>query len=451
MKRSLLMLCILGTSLVASSQDKSFDLSNYKFPDYKRHELEFNFNSNGNGQKNTSESPDYSNNGVITKYDYSSFNSQSSATLDYNYNYLTRKRIDYLHSTLSGNYDYSMSNGLNDKVKVSDPDFNLSLNGSRTMYLHENKFFLEGETNLSFHQYNSNRTVNNQYYTKNLTNYLDFSVSLGVGIGRMEMVSDLWQAYYILEKLKKQGSLSKELTNENVYEFAYQASRLKNKRFFDARLRKIAELQSLDSLLHKQGLIADTDISYFTTLNDYWSYGTFQDRQSGRVLKFWISPEYARAYYKPSGETSNLSYKTSLSSNISYTCTKQLNLYWERHFNVLLSNETRINSNGPSYSGYPDNIRMTNLNYGYGFFPDSRTSISGYLGYTGQTLFITNSTSYSPNLWMNMVYVNFKGYYYLSPQLQITGTINFSYRDKGVKITNEFDTSYNLGLRYAIF
>jgi hypothetical protein len=444
------MLCILGASLVASSQDKSFDLSNYKFPDYIRHELEFNFNSNGNGQKNTSESPNYSINGVITKYDYSSFNSQSSATLDYIYNYLTRKRIDYLHTNISGNYNYSTSNDIDNKVKDSNPDFTLTLNGSRTLYLNENKFFLEGMTDVILSQDNSHQIVNNQNY-KTFADHLDLSVSLGVGTGRMEMVSDLWQAYYILEKLKQQKSLSKELTNDNVYEFAYQASRLKNKRFFDARLRKIAELQSLDSLLHQQGLIADTEISYFTTLNDYWSYGNFQDRQSGRVLKFWISPEYERQYNKTNGNTSGLSYKTSLVSNISYNCTKQLNLYWERHLNASLSNETRIDTTGKAYNSYPKNKQMANVNYGYGFFPDSRTYISGNLGYTGQTLFVPNSTSEELNQWINMVYINFNGYYYLSPQLQITGSFNLNYSDKEYTISNNVSTSYNLGLRYAIF
>jgi len=445
------MLCILGVSLVASSQDKSFDLSNYKFPDYKRHELEFNFNSSGNGRKYTTDSPDYLNNGVISKYVSSYYYSQSAAVLNYNYYYLTRKRIDYLHSSISGNYNYSSSTDINDKLKDSSPGFDLILNGSRTLYLNESKFFLEGMSDLSFNQNNSKSFVNNQLQTKYLSTDLDLSVGLGVGIGRMEMVSDLWQAYYILEKLKKQKSLSKELTNDNIYEFAYQASRLKNKRFFDARLREIAELQSLDSLLHQQGLIVNTDIAYFTTLNDYWSYANFQDRQSGRVLKFWISPEYARQFSKTSGNTSILSYKTSLSSNISYNCTKQLNLYWERHFNVLLSNESVLDTTGRNYNQYPMNNFSTNVNFGYGFFPDSRTSISGSVQYSLEKLIVVNPPSDLPKLWINSVYLNFKGYYYLSPQLQITGSFFLNYRDKGYNMTNNLFTQYNLGLRYAIF
>ena len=451
MKRSLIMLCILGTSLAASSQDKNFDLSNYKFPDYKRHELEFNFNSNGNSDNYSNNSPGNSNDGVVTKYDFSSFSSSSNASLDYNYNYLTRKRVDYLHSNISGIYNYSSNTDINNKTKESDPNFDLILNGSRTMYLNENKFFLIGTSDLSFNQNNIKRTVNNQLQTKSLSNNLDLSVGVGVGIGRMEMVSDLWQAYYILEKLKEQKSLSKEPTDDNVYEFAYQASRLKNKRFFDARLRKIAELQSLDSLLHQQGLIADTDISYFTTLNDYWSYGNFQDRQSGRVLRFWISPEYVRQYTKSNGVVPALSYKTSLISKITYNCTQQLNLYWERHFNVSLSNETRIDATEIAYNSYPKNSQMANVNFGYGFFPDSRTYISGYLGYTGQTLIVVNSSSEVPNIWTNSVYLNFKGYYYISPQIQITASFNLNYRDKSFNISNDIYTNYNLGLRYAIF
>jgi len=445
------MLCILGASLAASSQDKSFDLSNYKFPDYKRHELEFNFNSSGNGRKYTTDSPDYLNNGVITNYVSSYYYSQSSVVLNYNYNYLTRKRIDFLHSSISGNYNYSSSSDITDKLKDSSPGFDLTLNGSRALYLTENKFFLEGMSDLSYNQNNSKSYVNNLLQTKYFSTNIDLSIGVGIGKGRMEMVSDLWQAYYILEKLKKQKSLSKELTNDNVYDFAYLASRLKNKRFFDARLREIAELQSLDSLLHKQGLIANNDIAYFTTLNDYWSYGNFQDRQSGRVLKFWLSPEYARQYNKTSGNTSLLSYKTSLSSNISYTCTKQLNLYWERHIYLSISNESVLDTTGRNYNSYPKNNFSSNVKFGYGFFPDSRTSISASLQYTLEKLIVVNPAGDVPKEWLNRIYFNLTGYYYLSPQLQITGSFYLTYSDKDYKMTNNLFTQYNLGLRYAIF
>ncbi len=451
MKQTIVTLCILGAAMTGLGQDKNFDLSKYKFPDYKRHELELNFNSNGNGTSRKVEYPDYLNNGTHTNYVSSSYNSLTNSMLSYTYYFLSRKRIDYMNSSFSGNYNYSSSTESNNKLKDNHLSFDYALNGSRTLYLTEDKFFVEGLANLRFNQNYSRSKVNDQLQSKNRYTDMDFLVGAGIGTGRMEMVSDLWQAHFILEKLKKEKLLSKELTNENVYEFAYLSSRLKNKRFFDSRLRKIAELHSLDSLLHKQGLVSVSDISYFTLLNDYWSYGNFPDRQSGSVLKFWISPEYARAYNKYAPDNSYNPHKTSLISNASFNCIKQLNLYWERSVNFSLSYETVLDKSGVYYASYQKNNLNPNLNFGFGFFPDSRTSISGYLGYSGRNQFISNTTTVLPKQWINSIFFSFNGYYYISPQLRLNGSFRLSYTDKGYQSSDNLYSQYNLGLSYTIF
>ncbi|MDO9615600.1 MAG: hypothetical protein Q7J86_13880, partial [Bacteroidota bacterium] len=76
MKQTFTVLCILCLSFAGFSQDKNFDLSKYKFPDYKRHELELNFNSNGRSHSYKAEIPQPNNTG-ITKYDRSEFNSNT--------------------------------------------------------------------------------------------------------------------------------------------------------------------------------------------------------------------------------------------------------------------------------------------------------------------------------------------------------------------------------------
>ncbi len=443
MKTTLSILCFLGSILLSFGQDKNFDLSRYKFPDYKRHEMEFNFNSNGNGFKN---SYDSSNTDNGTNYVSSRYSVQANSGLSYTYNFLNRKRVDYLHASFSGNYNYLSTTESNNKNKDIQLSFDYDLNGSRRLYLTEDKFFVEGLTNLRFYQDNSRIKVNGELLPKDRYTDMDVSVGVGVGTGRMEMVSDLWQAHYILEKLKKEKILSKELTNEKVFEFAYLASILKNKRFFDARIRNMEELKSLDSLLQKQGLISDPDISYFTLLNDYWSYGNFPQRQSGRVLKFWISPEYAKAYNKDSPDNSYNPHKTSLISNISYNCSKQLNLYWERHVNLSLSYESVLDKSGIYYTHYLKNNLRPNLNFGLGFYPDSRTSISGYIGYSGHNQFISNTATVLPKEWINSMYLNFSGHYYISPQLQLNGGFSLSYSDKGYLSTDNWFSQYSLGL-----
>ena len=80
MRLTLTLLCILGVSLAGSSQDKNFDLSKYKFPDYKRHQLEFNFNSSGNSNSYFAEVPQTTNMNTTT-YDKASFRFNSNSTM----------------------------------------------------------------------------------------------------------------------------------------------------------------------------------------------------------------------------------------------------------------------------------------------------------------------------------------------------------------------------------
>ncbi len=449
MKVALALLFFLGISFTGLTQDKNFDLSKYKFPDYKRHEMEFNINAAGMSNKRTMvESIGRGDTNVVIGNSY--FN--SDFVLSYRFDHLTRARIDYLSSSLSGNYSYWMNQNYGETTKAYFPRINWILDGSRKAYLKEDKFFMEMLThvNYSFVETKNTYSAGSQMNTQNSQNYLILQLGFGGGTGRMEKVSDLWQTYYILEKLKAQKSLSRNPEEKDIMEVAMFVSKLKNKRFFDARLQKIAELQALDSTLHKQGLVRDTDILYFTTLNDYWSYGHFPDRESGKVLKFSLSPMYAM-----NTEKSNVSdqyfAKFSLISDAYFNCTKQINLFWERRLSVWISNETLVDTTGGSFEDYRSNLFRSGASIGYGFYPDSRTSISGNLGYTGQNLSIYNVRYDTPNEWINRFFINLSANYYLSPQLQITGNVEMNYSDKGTNEMNPFYLNYNLGLRYAIF
>lgn len=451
MKQSLAMLCILCISLAVSAQDKNFDLSRYKFPDYKRHELEFNFNSSGNSHSYYAEIPQSSNRDATT-FDSSNFSVNSFSNLSYSYDYFTRVRIDHFSSSLNGQFDYSKSNNAGNNTKQSEPRMNWNFNGFRRYYLTEDKVFLEGVTD--FHYYCSNRNTTSKtstvftdkYKSRNLT----LSAGMGIGIGRIERVNDLWQGYLILEKLRQQNSLSRELKDNDIFEFSGFVSKLKNKRFFDARLQKIAELQSLDSLLHQQNLISSSDISYFTTLNDYWSFPIYFDRKSGRELKFQLLPEITNEYYKSNNNAPDSPTRANLVSKIQFDCSKQLNLFWERNAHIDVVNTTLLAKNGDVSASYPGNLIGTNISFGYGFFPDSRTrlKLSGnYSGYEGLNYNGEIVTKY----WANNASLNFEADYFISPQLQITGNFSGSYWFSKLNSSHGNGTNFNLGFRYAIF
>jgi hypothetical protein len=228
------------------------------------------------------------------------------------------------------------------------------------------------------------------------------------------------------------------------------ASQLKNKRFFDARLRKIGELKALDSLLHRQGLIDKSDIGYFTTLNDYWSYGNFSDRRSGGELKFQLMPEYQSGYWKTNGSPSSTSSRTVLISKAQYDHTKQMNLYWERNFQVMVTNSTIIDED-ESALGYPSNLMNTEVLAGIGFYPDSRTSLRLSGGYEGYESAWRQRDESFEKIWNNSVMLNFNANYYISPQLQLTANLVGRYAFTEYQSRQDKNVSYHIGLRYAIF
>jgi len=451
MKQSFTMFCILVATWMGNAQDKSFDLSKYKFPDYKRHELELNFRSNGYSRNSYWDESSINGNVTTQKSGWADSDFQSNLGLSYSFESVTRKSIDYLYSSISGRYNYSMNDNYRQIEKNFNPEFDWHLGGSKDYFLTEGKFFLEGFSNVGLTYSGTKKTIDEMVDLKNNNSHFNISIGLGAGFGRKEKVSDLWQAYYILETLRTQQSLARDLNVDDIFEFAKHASKLKNKRFFDFRLRKIAELQSLDSILHKQGLIKDSGISYFTTLNDYWSFVEFPLRESGKVLKFWISPEYWNSNYKSLNSSNVNSNTTYLKSNMSLECNKQLNLFWERIFKFNLTEVTLVDKKMNIATDEPKNLFKSAVSLEYGLFPNTRTGIHASIEYIGEELSTSQPTGYQSKYWRNEISLGINGGYYISPQLQLYGNLRLNHGFEAYYNGDHKNLNYNLGFRYAIF
>jgi len=98
------------------------------------------------------------------------------------------------------------------------------------------------------------------------------SAPVSAGYGRIEPVEDLRLALYILEELQKAGKITDVPPEEVIIEMAREISKIKKKRFFDTRIRKIEELHVIDSFLVENNIISSNDINYFAVLNDQWDY-----------------------------------------------------------------------------------------------------------------------------------------------------------------------------------
>ncbi len=449
MKQLLSLLCFIAIVLTSQAQDKNFDLSKYKFPDYKRHEMEFSFNSNGNSYSSYMKEPVTANqSGYLIDNSTSSFNSKIQ--VNYQFNHFTRKRIDMFSSALNGQYEFYKSENENSYSKNNTPQIWGHVSATRRNYITEDKLFLEGSTYMSFYASRTNQFYQNQAKSTRKSNSLTVNGAFGIGTGRIEYVQDLWKGYYILEKLKQNQSIRQDLSENDIFEFSKLISKLSNKRFFDLRLRRIAELQSLDSMLHEQNLIVNNDISYFTTLNDYWSFPIYFERRTGKELKLKVSPQFTRYYNKSDLTPSSSPAYIQLISSASYSWAKQINLFWERNLDVDFSNKTLIFKNSYVEKNTQKNLIETTASFGYAFYPDTRTKIrlnGQYYGYE----FSYYSGEEMIKGWRNNFRLNFEIAYYISPQLQISGNISDNLSSSTLHSEKRNELNYNLGLRYAIF
>ena len=115
-------------------------------------------------------------------------------------------------------------------------------------------------------------------------------VSPAIGWGRIEDVTDARQTIYIIDALRENGVLNRDLSVQEMFEFSQLISSVKNKRFLDSRLHLIDELTTVDNYLKNKGVIADGGAAYFANLNDMWQYGALFERKSGYEVTFNANP-----------------------------------------------------------------------------------------------------------------------------------------------------------------
>jgi hypothetical protein len=456
-----------------SAQLDSFDLSRYKLPEIKRIQLDFNTSSqliqsrdnadlsknlNWNGQVQTTLSS------YINKEKY-----QGSGSLSF-----------HINPTNSSNSNANQDN----KGKGLSSSFNIN-SGNRFFF--NNQFFVETNfqagigLNTASSPYSSldgqGNLISRSDNDGALTNTA-LSADIFIGKGRIEPVEDARLAIYILQDLQKLNCLTRIPGSDEILEFSALISQLKNKRYFDSRLHKIAELKEIDQFLRGKGIIKENDIAYFAAVNDNWDYASGPVRLTGSKFYAGLTPSYLLwnrlvHYYQYDNTLYRTAYNKNQDDNLQlglawlagYQYNKPVKLYWQISYGALVvysSSDTRIIDRVAI-----DTIktRLKQLNpqeyFNIGFYPNSRTFFSG--GITLMQSFNTNYDLYTPtNSWnkgtqMNnySASLNLNFYYYLSPQLRLNGTwyINsgLAYDRTNSTGRNSFTQNLNIGLIYSIF
>ena len=450
----------------SQSEYKDFDIGKYTTPDIVRNQIDFKFDFHSSNSHN-----DYSYSNWDTRNDNSNINGNISSSFSHYVN--TRKRISSLTGNLSIGEDYySIKNKQSYSVDNSTTINNVSrLNQQNSLYLTwSNKWYFSklifmdygifGDIYYNFSQEKTkNQTEDSNQKEKDFRLYI--SPQLGIGYGRIEYVQDARQTVYIVNALSKNKVLTRNLSDDELFELSQIISTVKNKRFLDARLHLIEEITTLNSFFENNDLLADNGAAYFTTLYDMWQYGDLFPRKSGYEISFQIRPYYSFRNEKYTPEIQDMIYHSNehlLSLSFSYE--KPFKLNWQHSistevssgFNSFSEQNKQIGNDYKNKTNY--NSFYASANYSLGYYPNTRTHIQVT---TRQEILKNVYDDESRHTYFSSVLTANLNYYF-SPNLRLEGDYSLYYspsRFKGNNVDydkrNTFSSFFNIQLTYSIF
>ena len=447
------------------AQEYKYDINKYYTPDIVRNSLDLSFSSNDN----------------IRNYEHPN-DSTIANSLEWNLNPTftryknTRKQITTFSiggQTNGSSNSYFKTNKNNFKTSLNTEN-NLSINYNSYFYT-LNQFFLmfkvSGNYGGTYYKdINSTDTlVRTNFASKNTYQLRPY---IGVGKGRIESITDARQAVYILEELSKKRRITRILSENEIFKFAQIISKIKNKRFLDARLRKIEEITTVDSFLVENGYLTKQDATYFTTLNDLWEYGALYSRNSGQSFEINLSPNlnFASSHEKQTMQNLTQTTKDQIYNaelNFIYRYEKSTSLDWQHSFSTSLSFHISDISNEKIYdSGFQDKTIAINkggrfdANYDLSYFPSTRSKFTFYANQIYTLDFNDHITSNNNEYPQNhvsslMTSVGVSTDYYFSPQLRLSGSAGVGYRYDSQSTNNytfkQISAGIGASINYSFF
>ena len=448
--KKILILCSLFLSLSiqhAIAQNDSLDLSEYKIKNFKYHQLISNifFNQNNTLSRNLTFSS-------LDKLE----NSRYSANLNSAYFGIRNSELWQKETSvgllLNGNLTNDVFNASqSDNSSIS---YNLNIDAQNRKYYEPKEFFeynfkVRSQLNKSFlNSFSGGMTEKTSQIFSDQFGLL----ALKTGRGRIDPVSDARHAIFILNDLEKVHRLERSLSPEEIMDFALLINRLKNKRFFDFRHRKIYELEAVDSFLQVKNLVKTTDIRYFSTLNDIWSFGGGPIRYSGHRFSMALFTGYNN--FKRSitffSEAATIN-SFNLSFGFEHKQEKPFNLFTQNSLSAYGYMSLANGNVKESDNASTRKILFPKINIGLveklGYYPNTRTAIeySLYIHYV-KVFDILESPEDPYKFNLNGISTGSEVVfnYYFSPRLRMTARPSFNY--KFLKSKTELAQSSNFDI-----
>jgi len=426
MKKSTIVLFAFFSLLFVSnifSQDQSielkthsrldtFDLSKYVLPDLKYKSLQLSFDLNS-----TNSTRYYSK--KIGTLNIAGSGSLSSYCYKNNKKFQSFGNAYFYVSPEFRKFEYTKNN-----LEFDRTIFDTHLNFNRDIkYFYKTKKFL----GLNF---NTNGKIYSIKYSKDIESYYNykyyyFNISPGFsyGIGRIEDVTNAWNTITFLKDFARLNILDHNPTDIEIMEIAKVVSEIRKTRFFDSRLRKIAEFKAVDKVLKDNNLINKDGIEYFASLNDMYYANRFR-RFAGSTFSIGFIPSYG--LYKNLISHSEIFHHAGLGLKLEYVKRKPINMFWQfdTKYSVLASYFSGLRNDNLFSTGFINLIPQISMSLSY--FPSTRTYFNSDINLRLiTTVYDDRYYSYDDNnfvlIWENTVN------YYLSPRVRLNGVLDLLY------------------------
>ena len=374
-----------------------------------------------------------------------------SPNIDLSYNrYVNTPRLQsssFLN--LDQSFDIRRVEGITGISKTTDLNTSISTSSSNRYYTGKRFFQLSGSASFNY-------SYDRQEFTDSLETDIDkdksYSIRLepviGIGNGRLEPVSDVAMALFILQDAADLGVDLAAVTTEDIYAFASLMAEVRNRRILDFRRMRIAELRDLYAHMLTNGWVLPDDPGFFTVLTDNWTYTNVFFRQAGKRWTYSLSPRYF--YLKNIFSPLSGSERQEIGAGITidYQKHQPVNLYRDnRRSHTLSLNYGHAENGSLIYGPLGDYAQLKFDNsIGRSWYPNNRTNISGSinLGYRYyrffEPRFFTPEDQHVINAGAGL-----QAFYFLSyrTQLNLNALVQYGFSSGGalVEIINGFSAT----------
>ena len=435
----LIPLCCLFFFNSLFAQYSEVDIANFKWPDIKRillvADMEFSVNSNNRAETNPSvnfylESRSMAYAGVSNiKYSIFKNTVKKQDSLSVSLSFMQRELDELRTASL-----------IDDKIKIF-------LSSSTVKWYQRNYFKrkMYYETNLrSWNGVELDNVKAYDFFEKSLLTkdvernvFSTNNAGIRIGWGRIDPVQDAFHGLRLLNELTKAETIRPNVSDDDVFELATLIAQLKNKRFLDFRLRRIYEVEALDSFFQSKDLVLINGAKYFNTLAEFWRNDNLGIRNNGLRFSLGLNPQVEFNWVRNSGERylagNTFDYSEKMTAH-TYNFSGDFEVIHSKPINLLLQRDIvfKVSYNSIDFKigsnfEYENRIDQRGLdvsfNYLYRLFPSTRTNISfGILAnYNNKIIekFELDEVSIKDDIKTFDVSPNIEFYYYFSPQSRL--------------------------------